>query len=113
MVDTEIFTIEGSSVSDGSTEQLTEADDESYVINKVQVIEESGTDLNGSTASISIAGDSITDQNVPISALQEPHEDLRTLDLEWPSNRQFEFDWTNSSGSSATINVVLYVTQTS
>lgn len=109
MPHTRLFTLEGSSTADGSTEQLTDADDESWVITEVQVFEEGGTTLDGSTATISIAGDSVTDQNVPIAALQEAYEDLPPMDLDWPQNTQFEFDWTNSSGSSATVNVVLYV----
>jgi hypothetical protein len=109
MPTTRVFTIEGASVSDGDTESLTDADDESWTITEVQVFEEGGTTLDGSTATISIQGDSVTDQNIPIAALQGDYSDLPPMDLDWPSNTQFEFDWTNSSGSSATVNVVLYV----
>lgn len=106
---TRVFTIEGSSVGNGATETLTESDNESWVINQIQVTEESATVLNDSPATISIAGTSYTDRNVIISSLQESHSDLPPLDIEWPSNRQFEFDWTNDSGGSATINVMLWV----
>jgi len=109
MPHTRVFTLEGSSVTDGSTEQLTDSDDGSWMIKKVQVFEESGTTLDASTATISVAGDNITDQNVVIASLQESHSDLPTMDLEWPRNNQFEFDWTNDSGGSATINVLLWV----
>lgn len=110
MPHTRVFTLEGTSVSDGSTESLTESDDESWVIEKVQVFEESGTTLDASTATISIAGDSVTDQSVIVAALQGDFVDIPTMDLEWPSNRTFEFDYTNSSGSAATVNVLLWVT---
>jgi len=106
---TRVFTLEGSSVSDGGTESLTDSDNESWTITEVQVTEESGTTLDGSTATISIAGDSVTDQSVVISTLQGSYSDLPPMELDWPSNTQFEFDWTNSSGGSATINVLLWV----
>jgi len=104
-----VFNIEGGTVSDGSTEQLTESDNESWMIKKIQVIETSGTDLTASTATISIMGDSVTDQNINISSLQENYRDLPELDLEWPQQKDFEFDWTNSSGGDATIMVQLWV----
>jgi hypothetical protein len=113
MPTTRVFTIEGGSVSDGATEELSEADDEAWTIEEVQVVEESGSDLPASTATISIQGDSVTDQNVPIATLQESYSDLPPMDLEWPRNTRFEFSWTNSSGGSATVNVVLWVTPAS
>jgi len=109
MATTRVFTLEGSSVSNGSTETLTDSDDQSWVIDKVQVTEESGSNLGGATATISIAGDSVTDQVVDVEALRAEYDELPTLDLEWPSNRQFEFDLSNDSGSTVTINVSLWV----
>lgn len=109
MPETRVFTIEGASVAAGGTETLTDSDNESWVIDTIQVREAAGTALNDSTATLSIAGDSFTDTNVIISALQETHSDLPELSVEWPSNRTFEFDWTNNSGAAATVNVLLWV----
>lgn len=109
MPHTRVFTIEGSSVSGGSTESLTDSDNDSWVIEKIQVRESSGTALTDSTATLSVSGDNFTDQNVVVDALQESHADLPPLNIDWPSNTQFEFDWTNNSGASATINVMLWV----
>lgn len=104
-----VFTLEGGSVGDGASEQLTESDNESWMIEKIQVREESGTSLDGSAATISIAGTSVTEQNVIIDSLQAEYSEIPPMDLEWPEQKQFEFDWTNSSGSSATVNVMLWV----
>jgi hypothetical protein len=109
MATTKVFTLEGSSVSNGSTETLTESDDQSWNIEKVQVTEESGGNLGGGTATISIAGDSTTDQVVAVETLRDSYGDLPTLDLDWPSNTQFEFDFSNNTGGSVTINVSLWV----
>jgi len=109
MPHTRLFTIEGASVSDNGTESLTESDDESWMITEVQVFEESGTTLDGSTGTISISGDSVTDQNIVLASLQEPYAELPPMDLEWPSNTQFELSYTNDSGGSTTLNVLLWV----
>lgn len=109
MTHTRVFTLEGSSVASGGTETLTDSDDESWVIREIRVEEEGNNSMDGSTATISIAGDSVTDQNVPIELLRHPDAELQPWDLDWPSNRQFEFDWTNNSSGSLTVNVVLVV----
>jgi hypothetical protein len=103
-----LASIEGTGTADGATSELTFQDDESHTIEKVQVIEEGGTTLDQSTATISIKGDSVTDQAVPVSALQENYRDLFKMDLELPPNTEFAFSFTNDSGGSVTINVVLY-----
>lgn len=107
--DTRVFTLEGSSTSDGNSEELTKTDNEDHTIEKVQVVEGSGTDLTGSTATLQVRGDSVTDQVVPISVLQYPYEDLPEMGLEWAQGQQFKFSWTNASGSSATVRVLLWV----
>ena len=109
MPHTRVFTIQGSSVSDGNTETLTDSDDQSWVIEKIQVQETGGNDISDATATISIAGDSVTDQNVQIPHLQNPIDQIPEWDLEWPSNTQFEFDWTNNDGGGRTIDVALWV----
>lgn len=110
MTHTRVFTLEGSSVAGGGTESLTDSDNESWVIKKVQVEEEGNNALSGSTATISIQGNQVTDQNVPVELLRDDFEALPELDLEWPSNTQFEFDWTNGTGATSfTINVSLWV----
>jgi len=106
---TRVFTLEGSSITDGNTETLTESDDSSWVIEKVQVTEEGQAALNGATATVSVSGTSFTDQTVALGSLQAEYEDLPHMGIVWPSNSQFEFDYTNNSGSSATVNVVLWV----
>lgn len=108
MPDDRLATVEGASLSDGSTETLTYEDNEAHVIEKVQVIEEGGTTLDASTATLSIKGDSFTDQNVVVSALQENYRDLYAVDVDLPANTEFEFAYTNNSGGSVTVNVILY-----
>jgi len=108
MVDDRLATIEGSSLADGATKTLTYEDNEPHVIEKVQVIEESGTTLDASTATLSIKGDSFTDQTVVVSALQENYRDLFEFGVDLPANTEFELALTNSNGSSITVNVVLF-----
>ena len=71
MPHTRVFTLQGSSVNDGNSEQLTDSDDQSWIIRKIQVQETGGNDLNDATATISVAGDNVTDQVVQIPHLQE------------------------------------------
>jgi hypothetical protein len=106
--DDRVATIEGSSVADGATASLTYEDNEAHTIEKIQVVEEAGTTLDASTATLSIKGDSFTDQNIVLSALQGDYTDLYPFDVELPANTEFELSFTNDNGSSVTINVVLY-----
>jgi hypothetical protein len=108
MVDDRLATIEGTSTADGATESLTYQDNESHTIEKMQVIEEGGGTLGATTGTVTIGGDSITDQNVPLSAFQGDYVDLFTLDVSLPANTEFELSYTNASGGSVTVNVVLY-----
>lgn len=108
MVDDRLATIEGSSLADGSTASLTYEDNEDHVIEKVQVIEEAGTTLDATTGTLSIKGDTFTDQVVPLAALQENYRDLFEFGVDLPSNTEFELSFTNENGSSVTVNVVLY-----
>jgi len=108
MAEDRLATIEGGGTADGATSELTYQDDEPHTIERVQVFEEGGTELDQSTATITIKGDSVTDQVVPVNALQEAYSDLFTMDLDLPSNTEFAFSFTNSSGGSVTVNVVLY-----
>lgn len=109
MPKTRVFTLEGSPVAAGSTETLTQSDNENWVIERIQVFEEGNNTLSSSTATLSIAGDSFTDSSVLIAAHQEAYSDLPVPEVDWPSNKQFKFDWTNSEGASRTINVLLWV----
>lgn len=111
MPHTRVFLVDGggSSVSDAGTETQTESDNEDWVIKKIQVQETGGNDLTDATATISVGGDSVTDQNVQIPTLQESIDRVPEWNLDWPSNTQFEFDWTNNDGGSRTIDVMLWV----
>lgn len=108
MAEDRLATIEGGAIADGATAELTYQDDESHTIKRVQVFEEAGATLDASTATISVKGDSVTDQVVPVAALQESYSDLFSMDLSLPSNTEFSFSVTNDSGGSVTLNVVLY-----
>lgn len=108
MVTDRLATIEGTSISNGSTGTLTYQDDETHMIEKVQLVEDTSTALNGATGTISIGGDSVTDQVVPLEVLTDNYRDLFTVMLELPSNTEFELAVDNGSGSAITIDVVLY-----
>lgn len=107
---TRVFTIDvGQVTSGGGTASNTESDNESWVIEKIQAVEQAGDDLGDVTATLQIAGDSFTDQVVDLGALQGDYENLPTMDVEWPSNRQFQADFTNNQGSNVTLNLLLWV----
>jgi hypothetical protein len=108
MVDDRLATIEGTSISNNSTGTLTFQDDEAHMIEKVELVEDSGTSLAGATGTISIGGDSITDQVVPLAVLTENYRDLFPFMVELPANTEFELAVDNGSGSSVTLDVVLY-----
>jgi hypothetical protein len=108
MVDDRLATVEGSSVSDGSTGTLVYEDNEPHTVEAIQVIEESGTTLDATTGTLSIKGDTFTDQVVPLAALQENYRDLFKFNVELPSNTELELSFTNANGGSVTVNLVLY-----
>jgi hypothetical protein len=110
MPHTRVFTLEpGQVTSGGGTASVTESDNESWTIDKIQVVEEGGDTVAGVTATIQIAGDSFTDQEVDLGSLQGDYENLPPMDVEWPSNRQFQADLTNNAGSDVTPRILLWV----
>jgi len=109
-VGTRVFTLEPSQIaSGGGTATLTESDDQSWVIEKIQVTEDGANDVGGATATISIAGDTVTDQNVDLGAHQDAYADLPPIHLVWPSNNQLEISITNNSGNSVNLSIMLWV----
>ena len=111
MPDTRVFTLEpGTVTSGGGTANVTESDNESWVIEKIQVEEQGDDTVAGVTATFQIAGDSFTDQEVDLGALQGDYMDLPNMDLDWPSNRQFQADLTNNQTGDVTPRILLWVT---
>jgi hypothetical protein len=108
MVDDRLATIEGTAITNGGTATLTYQDDTAHTIEKIELVEDAGTALNGATGTVSIGGDSVTDQVVPLEVLTENYQDLFPMMLELPQNTEFELAVDNGSGSSITIDVVLY-----
>jgi len=108
MVDDRLATIEGTSISNGSTGTLTYQDDETHTVEKVQLVEDTGTALHGATGTVSIVGDRVTDHVVPLEVLTDNYRDLFPMMFELPANTEFELAVDNGSGSSVTLDVVLY-----
>jgi hypothetical protein len=108
VVDDRLATVEGTSISNNSTGTLTFQDDQDHTVEKVQLIEDSGTSLAGATGTISIGGDSITDQVVPLGVLTDRYADLFTFMVDLPQNTEFELAIDNGSGGSITVDLVLY-----
>jgi len=106
---TRVFLESGSSVAAAGNESLTDADNESWVIERIQVTEESATTLDASTATVSVGGNNVTDSSVIVSTMQADYDRVPVWDVAWPANKTFEFSWTNNSGAAATINVNLWV----
>jgi len=109
MTTTRLFTVQGSSVANGASDELTESDNEDFIIEKVKVIDEENNLGDDSDVTIQIGGNSITDQVVPLVELTQDHSDLPVLNLNWPSNKQLRFSYTNDSGGSITLKFVVYV----
>jgi hypothetical protein len=109
MTETRLFTVETSSVADGSSNEVTEADNDSFVIEKVKVLDEEGNVGDTTNLTIQIGGNSITDQSIPVSELQQTHGDLPVLHVNWPANNQLRFSYTNEAGGSITLKFVVYV----
>jgi hypothetical protein len=107
---TRVFLQEPSQISSGGgTATITDSDDKSWVIEKLQLTENAQNDLSGATGTISIGGNSVTDQSADLATFQEGYSDLPDLGLVWPSNNQFQLDVTNDSGSNINIEVTLWV----
>lgn len=109
MAFTRVFTVEGSSVADGSSDELTESDNDDWVIEKMKVIDEEGNLGDTSNVTIQISGNSVTDQVVPLSELDQTHGDLPVFNVYWPSNNDLRFSYTNEAGASVTLKFVVYV----
>jgi len=109
MTTTRAFTIEGSSVSDGSSDEIADSDNESYVVERIKVIDEEGNLGTDSDVTIQIGGNSVTDQSIPLDELAKDYNDLPALNAVWPSNKQLRFSYTNDSGGSVTLKFVVYV----
>jgi len=109
MTETRLFTVETSSVADGASNEVTEADNDSFVIEKVKVLDEEGNVGDTTNLTIQIGGNSITDQSIPVSELQQTHGDLPVLHVNWPSNNQLRFSYTNEAGASIRLKFVVYV----
>jgi hypothetical protein len=109
MAFTRVFTVAASQQSDGSSDEVTDADNEDHVIEKIKVIDEENNLGDSSDVTIQIAGNSITDQVVPLSELTQDHDSLPVLNVYWPANKQLRFSYANESGSTVTLKFVVYV----
>jgi hypothetical protein len=109
MAFTRLFTVEGSSVSNGATDELIESDNKDWIVEKIQVVDESGNLGAVSDVTIRVGGNSITDQVVPLDVLVGDYVDLPEWNFTWPSNKQLEFSYTNESGSGITLDFIVYV----
>lgn len=109
MTTTRLFTVQGGSVANGASDEITESDNEDFIIEKVKVIDEEGNLGTDSDVTIQIGGNSVTDQVVPLDELTQPHSDLPVFNIVWPSNKQLRFSYTNDSGGSITLKFVVYV----
>lgn len=109
MTTTRVFTVEGSSVSNGNSDELTESDNEDFIIERVRVIDEEGNLGDDSDVTIQIGGNAITDQVIPLDDLEKDITDVPALNVNWPSNKQLRFSYTNDSGDSITLKFVVYV----
>lgn len=107
---TRVFLQEPSQIaSGGGTGTITDSDDKSWVIEEIQLSENAQNDLSGATGTISIGGNSVTDQSVDLATLQESYADLPPLNIIWPANNQFQLDVTNNSGNNINLEVSLWV----
>jgi hypothetical protein len=109
MAFTRVFTVEGSSVTAGNSDELTESDNDDWVVEKVKVIDEEGNLADVSNVTIQISGNSVTDQVIPLSELTQTHGDLPVMNVYWPSNNDLRFSYTNESENSITLKFVVYV----
>jgi len=106
---TRVFNVEGESVANGASDELVESDNQDWVIEKIKVIDEEGNLGDTSDVTVQVSGNSLTDQNLPLSTLTQSHGDLPVWNAYWPSNKQLRFSYTNESGGSVTLDFVVYV----
>lgn len=104
-----VFTVEGSSVSDGNSDELTDSDNSDWVIEQIAVVDEQNNLGDTSDVTIKVAGNSLTDQVIPLTELTEPVDGLPVWNAYWPANNQLEFSYTNESGSAITLDFIVYV----
>jgi hypothetical protein len=109
MAFTRVFTIQAAAIANGGTNEVTESDNDDHVIEKIKVIDEEGNLGADSDLTLQIAGNSITDQVIPLDELTQTHDDLPVINAYWPSNKQLRFSYTNDSGGSITLKFVVYV----
>lgn len=109
MAKTRVFTVEGSSVANGNSDELVEADNDDWVIEKIKVVDEEGNLGNVSDVTIQVGGDSLTDQVIPLDELTQGHGDLPVWNAYWPANKDLKFSYTNESGASITLDFTVYV----
>jgi len=109
MAFTRVFTVQASSVANGGTNEVTESDNDDHVVEKIKVLDEEGNLGTDSDVTLQIAGNSITDQVIPLDELTQTHGDLPVINAYWPANKQLRFSYTNDSGGSITLKFVVYV----
>jgi hypothetical protein len=109
MTNTRLFTVQGGSVADGGSDELAESDNEDYVIERIKVIDEEGNLGTDSDVTIQVGGNAVTDQVIPLDELAKDYNDLPAFNAVWPSNKQLRFSYTNDSGGSITLKIVVYV----
>ena len=109
MAVTRVFTVEAAQITDGAANEVTDADNEDHVIEKIKVIDEDGNLGAASDVTIQVSGNSITDQVIPLDELTQTHGDLPEINAYWPSNKQLRFSYTNDSGGSITLKFVVYI----
>ena len=66
MAVTRVFTVEAAQITDGAANEVTDADNEDHVIEKIKVIDEDGNLGAVSDVTIQVSGNSITDQVIPL-----------------------------------------------
>jgi len=113
MTTTRVFTIEANSVGAGNSNEVSDSDNEDYVVEKVRVIDEEGNLGLDSDVTIQIGGNAVTDQVIPLADLDKDLADVPTMNINWPSNKQLRFSYTNDAGASITLKFVVYVREAS
>jgi hypothetical protein len=106
---TRVFTVEGSSVSNGNQDELTAQDNDPWVIEKILVRDEEGNLGSTSDVTIQVGGNSITDQAVPLDVMATDIDSAPTWMAYWPANKTLRFSYTNEAGDSITLDFVVFV----
>jgi len=113
MTTTRVFTIEANSVGAGNSNEVSDSDNEDFVVEKVRVIDEDDNLGLDSDVTIQIGGNAVTDQVIPLADLDKDLADVPTMNINWPSNKQLRFSYTNDAGASITLKFVVYVREAS